>query len=441
MSSPCLSGGGGRAYGGFDLEIVKSTSSRTSQTTSSSPSSTLSESSNSPLAISTRKPRTPRKRPNQTYNEAAALLSTAYPKIFPAAAVPTSKPFSPLPLDSSELLFFPIREKSKDPKSAATTEVSSRDNSCQSSSVADWKELCGGGGGGYDEEEFDAESILDEEIEEGGIDSIMGNLSVVSSSSVGESVNQSQIPGFVYGYPPGFSSRNFHQWVGNGAPASRNRGGIRAFRRVDDWWSYPVVDVLQISPRLNSTNRRSSSSFDVLPGGAESNGKATVKQSLPGSGEKKKSSNSSSKKKKKVEKLEENESKAAILREEEEKSKAGKSGLLLNLNYDEVLKAWSGKGSPFPEDLDGNDVSTRVAQIDLFSLDGGVNDGIREASVLRYKEKRRSRLFFKKIRYQVRKVNADQRPRMKGRFVRRSNSIRSERSSSPSSSSQNDDEL
>lgn len=51
----------------------------------------------------------------------------------------------------------------------------------------------------------------------------------------------------------------------------------------------------------------------------------------------------------------------------------------------------------------------RLAQIDLFSEGGGV----REASVLRYKEKRRTRLFSKKIRYQVRKVNADRRPRMK----------------------------
>lgn len=37
----------------------------------------------------------------------------------------------------------------------------------------------------------------------------------------------------------------------------------------------------------------------------------------------------------------------------------------------------------------------------------------RETSVLRYKEKRQSRLFAKKIRYEVRKVNADKRPRLK----------------------------
>lgn len=54
-------------------------------------------------------------------------------------------------------------------------------------------------------------------------------------------------------------------------------------------------------------------------------------------------------------------------------------------------------------------MQARLAQIDLFWDNGGV----REASVLRYKEKRRTRLFSKKIRYEVRKVNADRRPRMK----------------------------
>lgn len=44
----------------------------------------------------------------------------------------------------------------------------------------------------------------------------------------------------------------------------------------------------------------------------------------------------------------------------------------------------------------------------------------REASVLRYKEKRQSRLFSKKIRYQVRKLNADKRPRLKVSIIIRS---------------------
>lgn len=45
-------------------------------------------------------------------------------------------------------------------------------------------------------------------------------------------------------------------------------------------------------------------------------------------------------------------------------------------------------------------------------------NGGREARVTRYREKRRMRLFSKKIRYEVRKLNAEKRPRMKGRFVR-----------------------
>jgi CCT motif len=45
----------------------------------------------------------------------------------------------------------------------------------------------------------------------------------------------------------------------------------------------------------------------------------------------------------------------------------------------------------------------------------------REARVSRYREKRRTRLFAKKIRYEVRKLNAEKRPRMKGRFIKRTN--------------------
>ncbi|KAK9064743.1 hypothetical protein SSX86_016125 [Deinandra increscens subsp. villosa] len=42
----------------------------------------------------------------------------------------------------------------------------------------------------------------------------------------------------------------------------------------------------------------------------------------------------------------------------------------------------------------------------------------REASVQRYKEKRRNRLYSKTVRYEVRKLNAEKRPRLKGRFVK-----------------------
>ena len=48
-----------------------------------------------------------------------------------------------------------------------------------------------------------------------------------------------------------------------------------------------------------------------------------------------------------------------------------------------------------------------------------VGDGGREASVSRYREKKKTRSFTKTIRYEVRKLNAENKPRMKGRFVKR----------------------
>ncbi|EMS57534.1 Protein CHLOROPLAST IMPORT APPARATUS 2 [Triticum urartu] len=130
-------------------------------------------------------------------------------------------------------------------------------------------------------------------------------------------------------------------------------------------------------------------------------------------------------------------------------TKAPKTGLGLKLDTDDVLKEWSGKGSMFAEGgaPDSSESAAEVrgtkkkghpttrnhmldklirnchivelaklADIDLFPENG--SGGIREARVMRYKEKRRNRLFSKKIRYQVRKVNADCRPRMKASTTR-----------------------
>ncbi|XP_061991484.1 protein CHLOROPLAST IMPORT APPARATUS 2-like isoform X2 [Rosa rugosa] len=405
--SSCFSGGG-RTYA-FELDIVKSpsTSTRTSQT--SSPSSTLSESSNSALAISTRKPRTPRKRPNQTYNEAAALLSTAYPNVFSTKILtnprkstkphdsfldPSSElllPFRLIDNSATFLLHNPIREKPNsrfDPKAINSFEKSCNspgefnspvnfDSNYPNSSM----ELC---------DDFDAESMLDEEIEE-GIDSIMGSSTSMNIDSVDESTSSDpMMTDSCYGYPMGLGfGGNFELGFGF------RRGGVRPLRQVDDgvnWWSFPTVDVVEISPRFN-----------------KSRPSVPAPSSAPPSAGKKK--------KKKMEKLAVVESKLAELplkeKSPKEESEPGGLMLKLKLDYDDVLSAWSDKASPFPEELqggaDGNDVSARLAQIDLFTDAGG----LREASVLRYKEKRRTRLFSKKIRYQVRKVNADRRPRMK----------------------------
>ncbi|KAL2317444.1 hypothetical protein Fmac_031320 [Flemingia macrophylla] len=92
--------------------------------------------------------------------------------------------------------------------------------------------------------------------------------------------------------------------------------------------------------------------------------------------------------------------------------------LNLNLNYQDVLDAWSDRGSLWADDCSLSYPSNNgnyMGEVPVLEEE----KARREASVLRYKEKRQNRLFSKKIRYQVRKLNADKRPRIKGRFVKR----------------------
>ncbi|KAF9613323.1 hypothetical protein IFM89_006833 [Coptis chinensis] len=367
--SSCISGGG-RAYG-FDIDIVKSpsTSSRTSHSHSSSPSSTISESINSPLALSTRKPRTPRKRPNQTYNEAAALLSTVYPNIFSPKNLKKpnkhTKPYSSCSSEFAELLppsptfnnveFLLHQPNLEKPtlRIEMKTSTNSRKKLCQTSPPIS---PC--------EEDFDADSILDEEVEE-GIDSIMGNLSVENDCNTSQFSPYFWDPMAMGG---GFSMGGKFDF-GYGI-----NGSVSAWRQTDDvdWWRFPTVDVLAISPKLNKV-----------------------------SCEKKK-------KKKKVERVEElkiSESSKEIVTDSNSNSNSSSSpnsdsnNLGLKLDYEKVLNAWSDRGSPFSDDILGtesseSDAIARLAQIDLLFSENG---GVREASVLRYREKRRSRLFSKKI--------------------------------------------
>ncbi|MED6208580.1 hypothetical protein PIB30_046584 [Stylosanthes scabra] len=94
--------------------------------------------------------------------------------------------------------------------------------------------------------------------------------------------------------------------------------------------------------------------------------------------------------------------------------------LNLNLNYQEVLDAWSDRGSLWADDYSLSLAATNNGYYYMGEVPVLEEERTRrEASVLRYKEKRQNRLFSKKIRYQVRKLNADKRPRIKGRFVKR----------------------
>ncbi|KAL2999579.1 hypothetical protein AAZX31_09G167400 [Glycine max] len=177
----------------------------------------------------------------------------------------------------------------------------------------------------------------------------------------------------------------------------------------------------------------------------------------------------------------ESESPAQAQEDEVSKVGTNKKDIFLRLNYEEVITAWASQGSPWTTGTPPKFFNSDDCWLDLFSYSiiagliyiwlkeegcvassvtdvkfvdipeiirraemcyafgnqckgsngGGVQcyygevrslrvhaDGGREARVSRYREKRRTRLFAKKIRYEVRKLNAEKRPRMKGRFVK-----------------------
>ncbi|KAG7942083.1 hypothetical protein I3843_16G081600 [Carya illinoinensis] len=109
--------------------------------------------------------------------------------------------------------------------------------------------------------------------------------------------------------------------------------------------------------------------------------------------------------------------------------------MFLRLNYEEVIKAWAGQGCPWttgmrpdlnPDQYCWPDFMGEAYDQPAYGETGvvvGIDHEGREARVSRYREKRRTRLFSKKIRYQVRKLNAEKRPRMKGRFVKRTSTF------------------
>ncbi|XP_022857511.1 protein CHLOROPLAST IMPORT APPARATUS 2-like [Olea europaea var. sylvestris] len=352
--SSCLSGGGSAIR--LDLEIIKSPSSSWISN-SSSPSSSLTESSNSPIAISTRKPRTPRKRPNQTYNEAAAILSAAHPKIFSTKYLtkpckftkPHNNSNDPFPYEPAELFMpFPVVENSGfllhqpilekpdfpiEPKGG----IGAFDKRCQSSgeinSGVDSLEIRDD----Y-QEDFDAGSILDAEIEE-GVDSILGKLS--TGNDLVDDSNDRQMNSWCYGYPKGLGF--------GGAFGYGMRREVRAMKNVDDgnWWRFPSVNVQDITPetgKILAEKKKKKVEKAIEP-------KNSVLSKLKSSSIKADMMNSASKSPKEE----------AILPKPN-------AGLSLKLNYDEVLNVWSDKGSPFSsETLPGAETTGNDVQVCLSS--------------------------------------------------------------------------
>ncbi|KAG6494381.1 hypothetical protein ZIOFF_049406 [Zingiber officinale] len=396
MSSYCL--GSGRPYA-FELEIAKPSSLSPSPARSSSPSSTVSESSNAPRAVSFKKARAPRKRPNQTYDEAAALLATVYPTVFSAAKLTKHAPFAAafpepddlLPLlpvlsDAAFLIHKP-RPENLIADGDACLERKHRARpaqwECASPASNDSREPTP-----LDpfDDDFDAESILDEESR-GGIDSIIGDSAAKSSADGEPSRSDSCMNPLLRSLIGHKLGANFHLGLGF------MKNFRRALRNSDEgeWWRSPAVPVCDINPDLKPP--------------AEFPPAMTP--------DKKK------KKKKKIDKDDDATATTAITTNCAFTPSPAKlkASLGLKLSHEDVLRSWSGHGSIFSDGPDSpnsaSDVLARLADIDLFLATGGV----REASVLRYKEKRRNRLFAKKIRYEVRKTNADRRPRMKASLI------------------------
>ncbi|AEE85140.1 unnamed protein product [Arabidopsis thaliana] len=378
----------------FELEMMKSPPSNNTP----SPSSTISETNSPPFSISTRRPRTPRKRPNQTYDEAAALLSTAYPKIFSSKKAKTQifgTNKSPLSdYDEASQLLLPYVSIEENEFLFNPTIPTKTEHFLEQKEVS-FDDLEVNGFGVLDD--FDAESILDEEIEE-GIDSFMGNI----ESNDGDRENCYRVGRL--------EEIMKNAWNGRFRLGLGLRSSLRQ-NNDENWWKFPTVEFDQISPRIQTT--AAAAADDGQSNVVDS---SKIKTIVTAEGDKKKKKK---KKKKKVAPAAA-ESKSSEVTDSNPKLEQRVSPLL-KLDYDGVLEAWSGKESPFSDeilgsDADGVDFHVRLGEIDLFG-----ESGMREASVLRYKEKRRNRLFSKKIRYQVRKLNADQRPRMKGRFVRRPN--------------------
>ncbi|KAG2576406.1 uncharacterized protein LOC120677573 [Panicum virgatum] len=118
---------------------------------------------------------------------------------------------------------------------------------------------------------------------------------------------------------------------------------------------------------------------------------------------------------------------------------ASARSLLLKLDHEEILAAWADRGSLY---IGGGADSDAAPELGLDAVLVEVEPSEHAAGappsaacawsaremapagperaekVRRYKEKRRNRLFARRIRYEVRRVNAVKRPRFKGRFIK-----------------------
>ncbi|KAF8687503.1 hypothetical protein HU200_043199 [Digitaria exilis] len=423
----------------LDLEMVKAAGAAAPPRPahSAAASSTLSEASNassssatsSVASLSLKRPRTPRKRPNQTYNEAAALLASMYPSVFPVARGAEAPPprllglasaladdpgcsdlLPPFPvLDQAAFLLrdlppppqspsapvpmSPVVPAKSCPSPAAVSSVFSEfRDPAPSPATPDAAAADELGELDFDDDDgFDADSILcgvDESAAE-GIDGIMGKLSmennVADVASVSSDLPRSKMHSYLRSLMVLGLQRNINQ-------------ALKGHNVDPEWWMCPAIPVKDIAPP------------PLVPLVA----KPTVS-------EKKKT------KKKLLDSLYKDVATAYCKKEEEwipDFGNAGtgvltlpETGLGLRLNTERVLKAWRGRGSVFA-DRNASDLSLSSAHVvvkredsDMFP-ENSTSSVIRQGNILKMQRKLKPCTPLpsnKNSRYY--------RPRVNGRFV------------------------
>lgn len=404
----------------LDLEMAKAAApprpahSAASSTLSAEASNASSSSATSSVAsLSLKRPRTPRKRPSQTYNEAAALLASMYPSVFPAARGPQAAPPSLLGLASaladdpacSDLLppfpvpdqaAFLLRDLPPPPRGPAPAKscpspsaVSSvfrefRDPAPSPGTPEDSAASDAPGELDFDDDEgFDTDSILCgvDEGAAGGIDGIMGKLSMENNVAAMSTINSNLARSKIHPY--------FRNLMLLGLGLRQDQRIIdQALKRhsVDpEWWMCPAIPVKDICPAplpLAAVSEKRKSKKKVLG--------TIYEEGIPESA---------------------NGDPGALTLPEK--------GLGLSLNTETVLKAWRGRGSVFA-DTNASDLSLSSADVvvkvkhedsDVFP-ENGSTPVIREGNILKMQRKQKPYTPLpsnKNSRYY--------RPRVKGRFV------------------------
>ncbi|CAN6215755.1 unnamed protein product [Urochloa humidicola] len=433
----------------LDLDMVKAAPTSASAAAvpprpahSAAASSTLSEASNASLpsssatssvaSLSLKRPRTPRKRPNQTYNEAAALLASMYPSVFPAAGGPEAAPprllglasaladdpdcsdlLPPLPvLDQAAFLLrdlpppqspvpmpmSPAPAKSCPSPAAVSSVFSEFRDPAPSPATPDTVAADEPGELDFDDVDgFDADSILcgvDESAAE-GIDGIMGKLSMENNAAAAAVSNGNS----------NLSRSKIHPYLRNlmmlGLSFRHDQRNInQALKRhnVDpEWWMCPAVPVKDIAP-------------PPLPAVA----KPVVLEKKKG-------------KKKLLDSLYKDVPIVQCKKEEEwipDSVDRGtgvlalpETGLGLRLNTERVLKAWRGRGSVFA-DRNASELPLSSAHVVVKHEDNnmfpenGTNAVIREGNILKMQRKQKTC-----IPVPSNKNSRYYRPRINGRFV------------------------